>query len=90
MKTRLLKKLRRQLDRELTIGWNDEYHVVWREKDFSDVYYDAENDTFVNWEEDLTTNLSTAKEFLRRAKLKAMKFKLKRYKIEKLTREANK
>lgn len=90
MKTRLLKKLRRQLDRELTIGWDDEYYIVWREEDHCDAYYNAENNTFVGWEEDLTTNLSTAKEFLRRAKLKAMEYKFKRYKIEKLTREANK
>ena len=90
LKTRLLKKLRRQLDRELTIGWDDEYYIVWREIGYYDVYYDAKDNAFVSWEANLTTNLSTAKEFLRRAKLKAMEYKLKRYKIEKLTREANK
>lgn len=90
LKTRLLKKLRRQLDREITIGWDDEYYIVWREEGHSNVYYDASPDIFVGWEEDLTANLDTAKKFLRRAKLKAMEYKLKRYKIEKLTREANK
>lgn len=90
LKTRLLKKLRRQLDRELTIGWDDKYYIVWKEEGSYGIYYDAENNTFVGWEEDLTANLDTAKKFLRRAKLKAMEYKLKRCKIKKLTKEANK
>lgn len=90
LKTRLLKKLRKQLDRELTIGWNDKYHIIWVQRYYLTTYYDAENNTFVGWEEELTDNLDKAKVFLARAKMKAMEYKIKRYKIEKLTKEANK